>query len=144
MAALLAAVALSASAVLLLSDRAPGLLRRLSARLDAGSSRAAQLAFGARPQADFEIHVFLWAVVSVFVGLAMWSNGSLVTSATGVLLLSAAAERAQNVLTQSRALEMADVVANIVGVSAGFGLVSGLAILFGWKDDVRNGRVTAQ
>lgn len=88
--------------------------------------------------------MFLWAVVSVFVGLAMWSNGSLVTSATGVLLLSAAAERAQNVLTQSRALEMADVVANIVGVSAGFGLVSGLAILFGWKDDVRNGRVTAQ
>ena len=135
LAALFAAVALSGSAALLLSDRAPGLLRRLSARIDTGSSRAAQVAAAARPQSDFEIHVFAWGAVAVFVGLAMWSSRSLLVSAIGVLLLSLAVERAQDVLTQTRALEVADVVANLVGVSAGLGLVSGLAILFHWKDE---------
>lgn len=120
-----------------MSDRAPGLLRRLSARIDAGSSGAAQLASQARPQSDFEIHVVLWTIVTVFVGLAMWSSRSLLASAGGVLVLSVAAERAQGILTQTRDLQAADLVANFVGVSAGLGLVSGLAILLGWQDEPR-------
>ena len=120
-----------------MSDRAPGLLRRLSARIDPGSSRAAQLASQARPQSDFEIHVFLWAIVTVFVGLAMWSSRSLLASAVGMLVLSVAAERAQGILTQTRDLQAADLVANLFGVSAGLGLVSGLAILLGWQDEPR-------
>ncbi|HEX2042208.1 MAG TPA: hypothetical protein VHF24_06180 [Acidimicrobiales bacterium] len=136
-AALLAAGAFLASTVLLLSDRAPGLLRRLSARIDAGASRTAQIASEARPQSDFEIHVLVWAVVTVFVGLAVWSSRSLLVSAIAVLSLSVAGEKAQELLTDTRHLEIGDLVANVVGVSAGVGVVSGLAILLGWKDEPR-------
>ena len=137
LAAVLAAAALLASAVLLLSDRAPGLLRRLSARIDAGSSPTAQLASEARPQSDFEIHVLVWAVVTVLVGLAMWSSRSLLASAITVLILSVAAEKAQELLSDTRHVEIADLVGNVIGVSAGLGVVSGLAILFGWRDEPR-------
>lgn len=133
-AALLAMGAMLASAVLLMSDRAPGLLRRLSARIDTGSSRAAHLARETRPQSDFEIHVLVWAAITVLVGLAMWSNRSLLAAAIVVLAASVLAERAQEVLTQTRELQFGDVVANSIGVLAGLGLVSGLSILFGWKD----------
>jgi hypothetical protein len=63
-----------------------------------------------------EIHVFLWVIVTVFVGLAMWSSRWLLASAGGVLVLSVAAERAQDILTQTRDLQAADLVA-----SAGLG-----------------------
>ena len=33
-------------------------------------------------------------------------------------------------------MQVPDLVANAVGVLAGLGLVSGVAILMGWKDDV--------
>ena len=133
-AALLSTGAFLASALVLFSDRAPGLLQRLSDRVDAGSSRAAHLAAQTRPQSDFEIHLFVWVVVTVLVGLAMWSNRSLLVSAVAVLVISILAERAQDLLTQTRDLQISDVVANAIGVSAGLGLVSGLAILLGWKD----------
>ena len=137
LAAVLAAGALLATAALLLSDRAPGLLRRLSARIDAGSSRTAQLASETRPQSDLEIHVLVWAVVTAFVGLSMWSSRSLLASAIAVLVLSVAAEKAQELLTDTRRLEIADLVANVIGVSAGLGAASGLSILFGWRDEPR-------
>ncbi len=137
LAALFATGALVASTVLFLSDRAPGLLRRLSARIDAGSSRTAQIASEARPRSDFEIHLLVWAAVTVFVGLAMWSSRSLLASAIAVLVLSVAVETAQELLTDTRKFEIADLVANVFGVSAGLGLVSGLSILLGWKDEPR-------
>ncbi len=118
-----------------MSDRAPGLLRRLSDRVDVGSSRAAEIASQARPQSDFEIHVLLWAMVTVFVGLAMWSSRSLLVSTIAVLVLSIAVEFSQGVLTQTRDVQVADMVANVVGASAGLGVTSGLYILFGWDDE---------
>ena len=121
-------------AIVLLSDRAPGLLERISRRIDVGSSRAAQLASQARPQSDFEIHIVLWAVITVVVGLTMWSNRSVLASAIVVLMGSVAAERAQEALTVSREMQLSDVVANTIGVLAGLGVVTGLAILLGWKD----------
>ncbi|HVF14205.1 MAG TPA: hypothetical protein VM942_06365 [Acidimicrobiales bacterium] len=133
-AALLGAGATLVAAVLLTSDRAPGLLRRLSSRIDSGSSRAAQLASETRPQSDFEIHILVWAGVTVLVGLAMWSSRSLLVSAMTVLATSVMAERAQLLLTSSREMQLGDVVANTIGVLTGLGLVSGLAILMGWRD----------
>lgn len=127
-------LALIGSAVLLLSDRAPGLLRRLSTRIDSGSSRAAQVASQARPQSDFEIHVFVWAVVAVLLGLTMWSNRSVLVSAVIVFVGSVLGEAMQQVVTSTRNLQVADVVANGFGALAGLGLVCGLAILMGWHD----------
>lgn len=135
-AVLLSAAALFVSSVLLLSDSAPGLLHRLSKRIDVGSSRAAKLVSETRPQSDFEIHVLVWAVVMTLIGLAMWSNRSLLISAVAVLITSVLAERAQYVLTQTRSMQITDLVANVIGVLAGLGLVCGLAILMRWRDPI--------
>jgi hypothetical protein len=132
--ALIAAGTALVGALVLMSDRAPGLLERVSRRIDAGSSRAAALASQTRPQSDFEIHIVLWAVITVVVGLTMWSNRSLLASAIVVLMASVVAERAQEALTASREMQLSDVVANTIGVLAGLGLVTGLAILMGWRD----------
>ncbi len=123
-----------AGALVLMSDRAPGLLERVSRRIDAGSSRAAQLASQTRPQSDFEIHIVLWAVITIVVGLTMWSNRSVLASAIVVLMTSVVVERAQEALTLSREMQISDVVGNTIGVLAGLGVVTGLAILIGWVD----------
>jgi len=133
-AALLCAGALVGTAVLLLSDRAPGLLRRLSVRIDGGSSGAAQVASRTRPQSDFEIHVVVWAMVAVLLGLTMWSNRSVLVSAVVVFAASLAMEVAQQEVTLSRNLQVPDVVANAFGTLAGMGVVYGLAVLMGWND----------
>jgi hypothetical protein len=117
-----------------MSDRAPGLLARLSSRIDAGSSRVADLASQTRPQSDFEIHILVWAVITVVVGLTMWSNRSVLASAIVVLMASVVAERAQEALTTSREMQLGDVAGNTIGVLAGLGLVTGLAILMNWRD----------
>ena len=132
--ALIAAGTALVSALVLMSDRAPGLLERLSSRIDAGSSRAADLASQTRPQSDFEIHIVVWAVITVVVGLTMWSNRSVLASAIVVLMASVVAERAQEALTISREMQLGDVVGNTIGVLAGLGLVTGLAILMDWRD----------
>lgn len=132
--ALVAAGTALVSALVLMSDRAPGLLERISRRVDAGSSRAARLAAETRPQSDFEIHIIIWAAITVVVGLTMWSNRSVLASAIVVLMASVAAERAQDALTLAREMQIRDVVGNTIGVLAGLGLVTGLAILMGWRD----------
>ncbi|HET7718400.1 MAG TPA: hypothetical protein VFK43_00445, partial [Acidimicrobiales bacterium] len=97
------------NAVILLSDRAPGLFRRLSSRIDAGVNRAAGAAGvdvpagSVRvPQSDFDVHVVIWAVAALLVGLAMWSWASLVVGSAAVLVASVALELAQQAYSRSR------------------------------------------
>ncbi len=123
-----------AGGLVLMSDRAPGLLERVSRRIDAGSSRAAQLAAQTRPQSDFEIHIALWATITILVGLTMWSNWSVLVSAVGVFLTSVVAERAQEALTTAREMQLGDIAGNLIGVLAGLGVVFGVAVVFGWRD----------
>ncbi len=139
--ALLAVGTLLTAALVLLSDRAPGLLSWFSDRIDAGSSTAAQVASRVQPRTAFQTHLLLWAVVTALAGLAMWSNPSVLGAATAVLILSLASERAQDVLTQTRDLQISDAVANVFGVLAGLGFVSGLSTLFGWKDPPARGSI---
>ncbi|MDQ4131808.1 MAG: hypothetical protein M3179_01065 [Actinomycetota bacterium] len=87
-----------------------------------------------QPRTAFQIHLLVWAVVTALVGLAMWSSRSVLGVAIAVLVLSLASEQAQDVLTQSRNLQVSDAVANVFGVLAGLGFVSGLSTLLGWKD----------
>lgn len=133
-AALAAAAALLVAALVLLSDRAPGLLAWLSDRIDAGSSRAAQVASQVQPRTAFQIHLVLWTVVTALVGLAMWSSASVVGAAAVLLVLSLASEWAQDALTQARSMQASDAVANVFGVLAGLGVVTAVATLFGWRD----------
>jgi len=130
--------AFAANAVILLSDRAPGLFRRLSARIDAGVSRAAGAAGVDVPggrvgvsRSDFDVHVLIWAVAALLVGLAAWSWLSLAFASATVFLGSVALELAQRTYSSSRTVQFLDVVANGVGVLAGTCGVAAFALV--WK-----------
>lgn len=118
--------ALLFAGALLLSDRAPGVLkamfgdraRQLWARIDEGG-RTEAVTGGARPEADFLIHVAIWAVVACLAGLAIWSWFGLVATAMTVFGASVATELAQGVWSSTRQVERADVAANAVGVTGG-------------------------
>ena len=132
------------NAVILLSDRAPGLLSRLSARIDAGVNRAAGAAgvdvpgtsVGV-PRSDFDIHVLIWAVAALLVGLAMWSWASLVMGSAVVLAASAALEFAQQAYSRLRTVQVHDLVGNTLGVATGTCAVAAFALL--WRLFVSRG-----
>ena len=129
--------ALPANALILLSDRAPGLLRRLSVRVDAGVQRAAGAA-GVDvpgnpvrgPRSDFDIHVVIWAVAALLVGLAAWSWLSLLMASTTVFAISVALEMAQGAYSRSRSVEFSDIVGNAVGVVGATVVVAGFSLVW--------------
>lgn len=133
-------VALS-TAALMLSDRAPGILRRLfgefavrlSARLDAGQrGRLVDLAGDPRlPDGDLLVHVALWAVVTVFAGLTVWSLRWLLPTAFVVGAASITVELLQGLLTDTRVVDPTDIAANLAGVAAGTAL--SLAAYASWS-----------
>lgn len=132
---LLAVVAFGVNLAILLSDRAPGLFRRLSLKVDAGVTRAANAA-GAQsdvrvPQSDVDIHIALWAMATLLVGLAMWSWASLFLSAGAVLCASLVVEGSQAFLTATRTVQASDAAANVVGVVVG--LVAVVAVAGAWR-----------
>ena len=132
---LLSVCAVAANAVVLLSDRAPGLLRRIAARIDAGVSRATGVDVSGSdvrvPRSDFDVHVLIWAVAAVLVGLAAWSWMSLLVASATVFASSVALELAQRTYSNSRTVQVDDVVANGVGVAAGTCAVAAFALV--WK-----------
>lgn len=141
---LLGLAAFAANAVILLSDRAPGLFRRLSTKIDAGVNRAAGAAGvevpGAGvgvPQSDFDVHVAIWAVAALLVGLAMWSWVSLVMGSAAVLLTSAGLELAQQAYTRSRTVQFEDLLGNTLGVVTGTCAVAAFALA--WRLFVSRG-----
>ena len=127
--AAMAVVTIAAITAVMLSDRAPLVLRRLSNRIDAGTSRAAEVASQASPQSDFDIHVLSWALAALFVGLAAWSWRSLVLGNGLLFLYTVAVELAQGVLATTRNVEVSDIVANGAGVAAGLGLATALSLV---------------
>lgn len=134
---LLAMGSMAANAVILLSDRAPGLLHRLSRRIDVEVSRAVD-ASGLRvsrgdvpvPRSDFDVHVLLWAVAAVLVGLATWSWLSLFLANGLVFVGSVALELAQGAYSSSRTVQVSDLMGNAVGVFTGTCAVAAFAILW--------------
>lgn len=135
--ALLALGAFAANGVILLSDRAPGFLSRLSRRIDAGVSRAADatgLDVPGRdlsvPRSDFDVHVVIWGVAALLVGLAMWSWASLLLGDGLVFLGSVGFELAQSAFTTSRTVQFHDLLGNAVGVVAGTCAVAAYALAY--------------
>jgi hypothetical protein len=111
---------------LLLSDRAPRLLRavlgdaseRLWARIDAAGAPTA-IGQEARARPDFLVHVVVWALVTALAGLAVWSLRGLAVVMAGAFGAGLVLEFLQGRWTRSRAVEFADVVGNATGVVAG-------------------------
>ena len=125
-------VALGVNAVILLSDRAPGLFDKVSMRIDAGVSRAANatgVVPAARlPQSDFDVHLLIWAAAALLLGLAAWSWVALALAGGSVFALSVVMEVAQQTFTVSRTLQREDIAGNAVGVLCGVGAVAGFAV----------------
>jgi multisubunit Na+/H+ antiporter MnhG subunit len=134
---LLSVASFGVNLVVLLSDRAPGLLSRLSSRIDAGVHRAAGAAGvdvpggSVRvPQSDFDVHLAIWAVAALLVGLAMWSWASLVMGSAAVLVASIGIELAQQAYTRSRTVQFTDVLGNTVGIVTGTCAVAAFALVW--------------
>jgi hypothetical protein len=132
---LLSLGALGLNALILLSDRAPGLFRRLSARIDAGVQRAAGAAgvdvpgSAVRvPKSDFDVHVLIWGVAALLLGLAAWSWLSLFMASSTLFATSVVLEMAQGAYSRTRSVQFSDIVGNAVGVMVGTALVAAFSV----------------
>jgi hypothetical protein len=113
--------------LLMLSDRAPGALRRVGGdfvrrlfeRVDASERAAEVLADPRLPESDAIVHVVVWALAAALVGLAVWTWRGLVIGAVAVFATSLLVEAAQGRWSDTRAVEASDVRANLVGVVLG-------------------------
>jgi hypothetical protein len=74
--------------------------------------------------------VAIWAVAALLVGLAMWSWASLVLASAAVLVASAGIELSQQSLTQSRTLQLQDLLGNVLGVVTGMCAVAAFSLLW--------------
>lgn len=126
-AGLLGVGVLALNAAVMLSDRAPSFLRRvfgdfagrLSDRIDAGG-RPAQIATDPRlPEGDSLVHIAVWGLAIVMVGLAVWTWRGLAVGGVVVFVASIVVEVAQGRYTDTRVVELDDIVANGVGIVLG-------------------------
>lgn len=126
----LALVAVGANTVLMLADRAPGLLSRVGRRLDATAPRtAARVASEARDHgSDTLVHILVWAVPALLLTLAAWSWGSALLANAGLFAYSLVVELAQPLLSVTRELQPADMAANLAGVTLGVATAAGLVV----------------
>lgn len=111
---------------LMLSDRAPsvtrrilgGFQRRLSERIDAGG-KIHLAADEHLPESDAMVHIGVWAVAVILVGLTVWSWRGLALTAIVVFATSVATEIGQGRFSQTRSVEGGDIVANAIGTMVG-------------------------
>ena len=130
---------------LMLSDRAPGFLRRvfgdavdrLSDRIDA----AARIPAEQLPGSDAIVHIAVWGAAMALVGLTVWTWRGLVIAALAMLTVSVLVEIAQGVYSSSRAVESSDAFANAVGIGVGTS-VAAIAYLLWSAGSVLFGRST--
>lgn len=119
---------------LMLSDRAPGVLkalfgdraRRFWERIDA-SGRADFVTADRVPESDNLVHIAVWAIVMLLVAMTVWSWRWLVVAAPMVIGASAVVEVGQGRWAETRSVEASDIVANGLGVCLG---VAAAALLY--------------
>lgn len=136
--AVAALVAGSFSAALLLSDRAPGVLRTVLGpriedlwnRIDL-AGRPAELAGEAASQPDRAVHIAIWAVISFLAVLAVWSWRATLVVFGVVVATSVVIELGQGIWSDTRAVERSDLSSNVLG--AAVGTVTALAVMALWS-----------
>ncbi len=114
------------NAALLLSDRAPRVLRtvfgdsvrRITERLDTGG-RAGSALDARDIGSDSIVHFGLWAIATVIVGLAVWSWFGLISAGVVIAATSLFLEVAQGRYSTTRRVEASDAAFNLLGVLAG-------------------------
>lgn len=123
---LLGLAAMLVTTALLLSDQAPGVLRalfgerarRLWARID-NADVIGPAAGSDLPASDFLAHVALWAVVTVLVGMAVWTWRGLMIATVMIAASSLVLEAAQGRYATTRTVQATDAVANLIGTTLG-------------------------
>lgn len=136
--ALLGVASVAFNAALMLSDRAPRVSRRiggdiiarLSERLDTGGRPGRLMNDPRLPSSDAIVHIGVWGVAMVFVGLAIWNWRGLVIGAVTVFAVSAMVEIGQHRLTATRTFEIGDIIANGIGVLLGTVVAAGCYLLW--------------
>lgn len=130
--------ALTVAGMLLLSDRAPGILlstfgeraERLWERIDRAGAPTA-LGERAASQPDFVIHVAIWATVTALAVLTVWSWRATVLVAGAVVAVSVLIELGQGVWSTTREVQRDDIAGNAVGVVAG--VVVAATVMLAWS-----------
>lgn len=126
------------SAALLLSDRAPGVLRTVLGpriedlwnRIDL-AGRPSELAGEAASQPDLVVHLTIWAVVTWLAVLAVWSWRATPFVVVAVVAASSVIELGQGVWSDTRAVERSDLEANLLG--AGVGTLAAIVVMAVWS-----------
>jgi hypothetical protein len=139
--------ALLFNVALMISDRAPGITRRLfgdfaqrlADRLD-GADALNGVGPERLPGNDAIVHIGVWAVATVLVALTVWRWLTLVPIAMSVFVASVAVEVGQGRYSSTRAVELSDVLANGVGVALGAAAAAGC--MLGWSAISRLARGT--
>lgn len=147
--ALLALVALVGLGIVMLSDRAPGILgdasERIAVRVDDRLPEARQEVRDAvtgtpAEERDVQAHVALWAGAALLLGLSSWSWLSLVVITMLVWGASVGLELVQERLAPTRITEQSDLVANTAGVLIGVVAVVLITALIGLPSRIRGWR----
>ena len=116
---------------IMLSDRAPALLRWLSRNIEEElPQRLRARMIGQLPEPDVAIHLLVYGGLAVLVALLAWSWWTLVL---GQLLLfggGIVVELSQGALTMRRSVETSDMIGNAVGQVTGF--VVAFALIGAW------------
>jgi hypothetical protein len=128
----LGAAVLAFNAALMISDRAPMLLRhllgdwarRLSERIDAGARVVSAASDPRLPESDALVHIGVWGLAIGLLGVAVWTWRGLVVGAIVVFAGSLVVEFSQGRFSDTRAVEVSDVRANALGVALGVIVVS--------------------
>jgi hypothetical protein len=122
---------LAVIAVLMLADRAPGALRRLSDRIDVSATEAGRLTDVA--PSDAWVHVAAWGLVSLLFAFVIWSWWGVPFVAVTAFGMGVLVEVAQHLLTETRGFQRSDIVANAVGVVIGLGVfLCGRVVWWAW------------
>ncbi len=123
---------------LMLSDRAPALTERIfgdfAGRLTDRLNRSEQigsLTEGRNPGNDAIVHIGVWFVAMVLVGLAIWRWAPLIIAAVLLFAGSVLIEIGQGRYSSTRNVEMSDVFANGAGVT--LGVVASAACYLTWS-----------
>ena len=132
---LIAVGALLFNVALMISDRAPGITRRLfgdfAQRLADRLDRTAAIGASDLPGNDAIVHIGVWSIAALLVALTVWRWAALIPVGVAVFAASVVVEFGQGRYSSSRAVEFSDVVANAVGV--GVGIAAAAACMLCWS-----------
>lgn len=121
---------------IMFSDRAPGLLDRVSRRIERSLPWWLRTRVdGHLPEPDLAVHLLVYGGLALLVGLVAWSWASFVRGQVAIFVASVALELLQPVFATERTVQLSDVVGNATGQIVGALLA--VALVAVWRSAER-------